>query len=293
MSINYHGAAMLLSARRRGLSLGNVLTLGRLHVSFTAAEADRLAADFDFPREKLPSGVGGSQYCESFLAALGAASVTSLDFSDYQGSALKHDLNEPIPDAWKDRYDLVFDGGTLEHVFNLPVAVRNAMELLAEGGHYVGLSPADHWIGHGFYQFSPEWFYRVFAEENGFTVRDLVVAEQSGNGRTFATEDPAKTGKRLGLPSERPVEIIVLARRDRIGPIFEKAPQQSDYSARWNNDDTKSATAPESSSPLKRIAKGLLPESLVLKMQYRAIARRHRLELMRGLREFHSYTELR
>jgi hypothetical protein len=294
MSINYHGAAMLLSATQRGIRLGNVLTLGRLHVSFTADEADRLAADFDFPRHKLTTGEGGDQYCESLLEALGATSVTSLDFSDYQGGSLRHDLNEPIPSEWKARYELVIDGGTLEHIFNVPVAIRNAMEMLSKGGHYLGLSPSDHWLGHGFYQFSPEWFYRVFSTENGFTVLDLILAEDSARGRIFATQDPAVSGHRLGFLSSRPVESIFLARRDSIVPLFARPPQQSDYSARWegSSPDCSTSPSPAPASLAKRIAKSVLPRSIVRGIQERAIARKHAAELTLGLRELRSYTEL-
>ncbi len=33
-----------------------------------------------------------------------------------------HDMNMPLPDALKEQYDLVVDGGTLEHVFFFPTA---------------------------------------------------------------------------------------------------------------------------------------------------------------------------
>ena len=76
-----------------------------------------------------------------FLEFLGAEEVSSMDFSDYEQSELVHDLNEPIPSEWRGRYDFVLDGGTLEHVFNFPCAIRNAMELVAVGGHFYGEQP--------------------------------------------------------------------------------------------------------------------------------------------------------
>ena len=42
-----------------------------------------------------------------------------------------------VPDTLRRRYDLVYDGGSIEHVFNLPVALRNCMDMLAVGGHYI------------------------------------------------------------------------------------------------------------------------------------------------------------
>jgi hypothetical protein len=51
--------------------------------------------------------------------------------------------------------DLAIDGGTLEYVFNLPMAVGNLMGLVKGGAAYTQ-SPCNSLAGHGFYQFSPE-----------------------------------------------------------------------------------------------------------------------------------------
>ena len=68
----------------------------------------------------------------------------------------------------KNKYTLVIDGGCLEHIFNFPVAIKNCMEMLQEGGHFIGITPANNLMGHGFYQFSPELYFRIFSKENGF-----------------------------------------------------------------------------------------------------------------------------
>jgi len=75
---------------------------------------------------------------------LGAATVDSLDYSAYEGAALIHDMNLPWPSGSPPRqYDLVHDGGTLEHVFHLPQALSNAMSLVKPGGLFAGVSPCD------------------------------------------------------------------------------------------------------------------------------------------------------
>jgi hypothetical protein len=35
------------------------------------------------------------------------------------------------------------------------------------------VTPANNQMGHGFYQFSPELFFRVFSQENGYLLRAL------------------------------------------------------------------------------------------------------------------------
>jgi 2-polyprenyl-3-methyl-5-hydroxy-6-metoxy-1,4-benzoquinol methylase len=76
--------------------------------------------------------------------------VSSIDASDYENATYVHDLNVPIPDHLKGQFDLVDDGGTLEHVFNFPVALRNCMEMVKVGGHLLLNVPTNNFVGHGF-----------------------------------------------------------------------------------------------------------------------------------------------
>lgn len=59
-------------------------------------------------------------------------------------------------------------------MFSQPL--RSIMQMLKLGGGYFAALPANNWSGHGFYQFTPELFYRTFSEENGFRVSKLLVA---------------------------------------------------------------------------------------------------------------------
>jgi SAM-dependent methyltransferase len=91
-------------------------------------------------------------YADPLFEALGATQVDALDNSDFEGAKFIHDFSEPIPSEWKEQFDVVFDGGTLEHVFNFPAALRNAMELLRPGGRLFIHTCANNLCGHGFYQ---------------------------------------------------------------------------------------------------------------------------------------------
>lgn len=70
-------------------------------------------------------------------------------------------MNREIPGDFIEKYSMVLDGGSLEHVFNFPVAVRNCMQMLQVGGHYLAITPANNFMGHGFYQFSPELYFSI------------------------------------------------------------------------------------------------------------------------------------
>lgn len=293
MAIDYTGSAFLLSARRRGIPLGRVLTLGRQHLSLTGDMIAALERQFEVDLGEFSGCEGEERFAEPFLEFLGATSVTSMDFSDYEESSLCHDLNRPIPEEWKGGYDSVIDGGTLEHVFDFPCAIRNAMELLDVGGHFFGFNPADHWLGHGFYQFGPELFFRVFTAANGFEVVDVILAEDSVDGAVYKVRDPASTGHRLSIRSRERVTSLVLARRTGgAEALFGETPQQSDYTHRWESGEEQEPRHDGRASGIKSLVKRILPGRVVRAVQRRAIERRHAQESSRGLTKLRSLSEL-
>jgi len=173
-------------------------------------------------------------FAEPLLELLGAREPASLDHSDFEGSELVHDLNDPIPAELRASRSLVWDGGTLEHVFNFPTAVRNAMELTEVGGHLLLMSPANNWMGHGFYQFSPELWFRVLSPENGFRVEWMLIkASRHPASRWYRVRDPKEVGERVTLTARSRGTLYVLARREEEVPVLAQTPQQSDYAEAW------------------------------------------------------------
>jgi len=118
--------------------------------------------------DKFCKEIRQDKYAETLFKLLGAHTIESLDCSDYESSSIIHDLNDAVPPELENKFTCVFDGGTLEHVFNYPVALNNAMKMVCIGGHLILSTPGNNWFGHGFYQFSPDLFYSVLCEENGF-----------------------------------------------------------------------------------------------------------------------------
>lgn len=56
-------------------------------------------------------------------------------------------MNLPVPEVHKDSYTAVLDGGSLEHIFNFPVAIKNCMEMLKVDGQYLGITPVNNsWV---------------------------------------------------------------------------------------------------------------------------------------------------
>jgi hypothetical protein len=172
-------------------------------------------------------------FVEPFFEALGAKRVSALDFSDFEGAQFIHDLNQPVSASLKERFDVVYDGGTLEHIFNFPMALRNSMELLRKGGRLFIHNCANNLCGHGFYQFSPELFCRALNAENGFVVERMIIHRVGPYGNWYDVSDPDAIRERVELITFTPMHLLVQAKRTTVKEIFAQMPQQSDYTAMW------------------------------------------------------------
>jgi hypothetical protein len=237
MGIDTNIMRFLLASRAAHVSFQRTACIGRQALYTSHRQLLMVFEEFGLRPEKALSDPllrGGTQFAEPFLRYLGAEEIVSLDASDFEGADITHDMNHPIGQGLKERFDVVFDGGTLEHIFNFPTAATNCMEMVQLGGHFIGCSPANNMCGHGFYQFSPELYFRLFSAANGFRIRRLVLVEKVEDAEWFAVSDPAELRSRIQIANEIPLYMFVLAKRESIVSIFDEAPQQSDYVAAWN-----------------------------------------------------------
>lgn len=240
MGFDSQAVRFLLETRREGIDLGETATLGRQGMHLSAAELrrafQRMGAALDEAQAqtclKLEAG-RPCPYADEFLRLCGAKSVTAIDNSDYEGAECIHDLNQPLPADWTRTFDTVIDAGTLEHVFNFPVAVHNCMRLLRPGGRFLGITPCNNFMGHGLYQFSPELYWSLFSEANHFTVERLYVAEVRSDAPWYAAARPRDVEARVELCNRRPTYLLVRARKiqDPVPAVLQV--QQSDYHAAW------------------------------------------------------------
>lgn len=103
-----------------------------------------------------------------FFKSLGFKQVDALDISDYEGANIVGDLNDPnLIERIGAPYDLVYDSGTIEHIFDIVTALRTVTRLVKAGGAIVHATPANGFLDHGFWQVSPDLF-RSFYGSAGF-----------------------------------------------------------------------------------------------------------------------------
>src|SRR5271166_1296586 len=219
MGLDFKTAEFLLSEAERKVCFQRLLVLGRQNVAMTPFEITKV-------KELTGISLQPSGCADEFFRALGAADLFFLDRSGYEGAQVLHDLNQPLPTQYHARFDVVIDGGTLEHIFNFPAALKSCMEALALGGRLMSFTPADGLMGHGFFQFSPELFYRACGPANGFEVERMLIFHLS---KWYEVRDPAQVSHRVEASVGGPAILCVTARRREVKPVFAEWPIQSDY----------------------------------------------------------------
>lgn len=239
MGIDTPSMQLLCCAKSIGVDFSKTMMVGRQTV---IAPPDVTASILDaigIPREQTSTILQG-QFAEPLFALLGAREVSSVDASDYERPTEIHDFNQPLPASLANRFSVVHDGGTIEHVFNIPQAFKNCMEMVRVGGHFIQVNVANNYMGHGFWQFCPELIHRIFSRENGFQIKVVLLHENEGIfGTWYKVDDPAAHYCRVELSNDRPTYICTIAQRVADERIFARFPQQSDYVEAWKLTQTR------------------------------------------------------
>ena len=241
-------ARLLLEAKKTGVDFSKTLTLGRQMNNMTDVELSQLRKSYSI--EEMSESQKSLRYRsyadQFFFHYLGVRKLSVMDISAYQGSDIIHDLNLPIENELKEAFDVIVDGGSLEHIFNFPTAILNCMKMLKNGGNIFVFSMANNHCGHGFYQFSPELFFRIFQASNGFETKAIILvkhpfpgAELSRKQECFQAKDPAVIGRRSVIVTKSPLGIMVHATKVADRQIFKDYPQQSDYLSLWQANDAQ------------------------------------------------------
>lgn len=239
MGIDIPSVQLLCCAKSMGVDFSDTMMVGRQTVNGPPDAIASILSAIGTPREQTSAILQG-QFAEPLFALLGATQVSSVDASGYEKATHIHDFNQPLPASLVNRFSVVHDGGTIEHVFNIPQAFMNCMEMVRIGGHFIQVSVANNYMGHGFWQFCPELIYRIFSGENGFHIKAVLMHERTkyfrqwhNSGRWYKVDDPAAHHSRVELINGRPTYICTIAQRVEDRRIFASFPQQSDYVEAW------------------------------------------------------------
>jgi hypothetical protein len=226
VGIGYHGLQLLRFAAKSA-PIGRVATIGRQELGLDKREVCGLMGS----RTEYEHG----KYCENLLLQhFGATCVDSWDYSDYEGASHIADMNKPLNERLS-TYDTVIDGGSLEHVYNAPQALQNVSELCRDGGQILHISPGNNFCGHGFWQFSPELFFSLYCESNGYAETRVFLASEYRTDTWYEVMKP-EHGQRANVISFTPT--FVLCRTVKSRKCCHDSVQQSDYMYAWQQNES-------------------------------------------------------
>jgi len=231
MGIDIHALNFITYASRKK-RLGKVATIGRQGLMI--------------PRDITEFGY----CCEKLLAErFGATLVDSYDYSSYEGATYVVDMNKPLIPGKE--YDTVIDCGCVEHIYNAPQALRNISLLCPPGGQIVHVLPANNFCGHGFWQFSPELFFSLYSQANGYSETEIFLADLTNHHAWFDVMRPMN-GKRAEVISKQP--LYVLCRTVKGSDFSHENVQQFDYVHTWSQYQTVQDCG-QATALLKRVIK--------------------------------------
>lgn len=152
--------------------------------------------------------------------------MLSADFFDIhssRGDEIEIDLNEPISADFCGKYDIVFDGGTMEHCFNVGQVMKNILRMCRVGGHIVHSNPMNM-QNHGFYNFSPTFYYDWYAQ-NGHDIKGELCIAMHGPSLNPKLIGMSHTVRFNGIP-DCATSVVVASKKNDNEP---KWPMQTKY----------------------------------------------------------------
>lgn len=254
MGITRGSARLLLEEAKRRPFTGSVLELGKMFVFFdrddlagwAAKHQFEMAPNIEVARSHEPMlAAHGCMDDTSFFRLLGFDQVTSLDAAAWEGADVVADLNLPIPEDLHGRFDVVFEGGTLQSVFDVPRAFANIHAALRPGGRVIhAMTPSNNQIDLGFYMFSPTLFADYY-EANGWKVETLLLCQhmlywvagrvETGPWDVYRYEPGCLDDLSYGRYGGKQTSVFCVATKTEESTT-NAVPQQSYYRRLWDED---------------------------------------------------------
>lgn len=260
MGIDAHGLRFLEYARGRNGPLGATLTVGHQGLHLSVRELRHYLGT------SAAAGCRESAYADDLLVKeFGATTVTSVDASDYEQATYLRDLNLPLEPDFP-QFDTVIDAGTLEHVFDVRTSFGNIGRCCRVGGQILHMLPANNFVGHGFYQFSPEFFFSVYSPARGFSQTEVYLADLGRLDYWWKVLPPVG-GARSTAMSAR--ETYVLVRTVKSAEVAGTYPvQQSDYVSSWDSGVGEDSPRAHRRSTLGKLSDHLPGETKAILVSY-------------------------
>ena len=146
--------------------------------------------------------IGSKLDCVDIVASRGVERIVDLNYPEDLG-----------------QYDLVIDGGTIEHCFMAGQAILNAAGAVKPGGRIMHGTPMSM-VNHGFWNVCPTLYYDFYTQ-NGWEIEAWIGVNREGS--TWSIPET----KRVVIPDE--ISLLCVARRLDDSPL--RYPTQTKYLA--------------------------------------------------------------
>lgn len=221
MGVPLNIAVVLREWLQRASGGGRLLSLGAQSLQFDVPAFHAATGDRAFT---------GS--ARSYFAACGYGESLALDVSGFEGAEIVFDLNEEqTPADLMGRFDAVFNGGTIEHVFHVPNALSHLTRMLRTDGLAIHLSPCHNWVDHGFYQFGPTLFFDYYEAARFLPLESaLFLFDRNGQSPWRVLPAPPQAfGAGLSGTFDGSVGLHLFMARKKVDAIDTAVPVQSLY----------------------------------------------------------------
>lgn len=151
---------------------GHCLCLGQADVYFTYDHLQRMARIAEVQlvgniaiTRSYRADFAAKNYIsrDTFFKSVGFDEVSALDYSKFEGAEFQFDMNSSsLPSDLQNKFDAVVNHGTIEHIFHVPNCLANICDMLKVGGRVIHSVPSSNFLDHGFYMFSPTFFYDYY-----------------------------------------------------------------------------------------------------------------------------------
>ena len=162
-----------------------------------------------------------------FYESLGILEYQSIDINSNYG-AIGHDLNKPFEDKSKfNKFDIVTDHGSCEHVFNISECYKTMHNLTKPGG-YIIINQAI-WKGNGYFKFDEAFFEGIAAANNYKIIFNSYVVSplnKTKHGSNIEFHIPIKRGLFNALNFEKIVDLGIYGVLQKIKDDEFKIPYQ-------------------------------------------------------------------
>ena len=266
---------------------GPILTIGRQCVYATVSDIQRMLAEEGMQAHAIPNNFDITtnipawkdsplkKYTSDrvFFQLLTGHPSVALDISAYEGAEFVWDLNNPIPNHLKHVFGTVIDSGSLEHVFNVGEALMNMNRLTKPDGRIIHFTPANNYLEHGFYQFSPTLFTDYYGVNNFKKISCTLIEQPLLDGsKNWNTWQWNFNRPYTNIISKR-MNIIFVSAHKQASSTEDIVPQQGDHSHHGEGGRTGEFTIPkwqkniiESTPPwIISLAKRILGKDLKVK----------------------------